>query len=75
MDLRNNPKLTYLECYGTKITGENLKLPDVKGMGGGELRFKIKGDDKQTLSAKQVENIKNLGWAVYYDDGSAYDGE
>ena len=75
LDLRNNPKLTYLECHSTKITGENLKLPDVKGMGGGELRFKVSGDDNQKLSVKQVENIKNLGWAVYYDDGKAYDGE
>ena len=78
LDLRNNPKLTYLECHSTKITGENLKLPDVKGIGGGVLRFKASRDDNQKLSVEQVGKIKNLGWKVFfYKDGSwqEYNGE
>ena len=78
LDVSNNPKLTHLECQSTKITGENLKLPNVKGIGEGVLRFKVSGDNDQKLSVKQVENIKNLGWKVFfYKDGSwqEYNGE
>ena len=66
LDLRNNSELKQLYCRGTKITGDALKLPQVKGDENGSLFFKYGSDTEQKLSPDQVTKIKELNWNVFY---------
>ena len=66
LDLRNNLKLKILYCHGTKITGDVLKLPEVKGNKKGSLFFKYGSDTEQKLSSAQVTKIKELNWNVFH---------
>ena len=81
LNLRNNSELKQLHCRGTKITGDALKLPQVKGNENGSLFFKYGSDTEQKLSPTQVTKIKDkLNWNVLYsptNDGNwvEYPGE
>ena len=81
LDLSKNPKLKHLNCFSnSELSGDDsLKMPDVRGIGGGTLHFKANSETKRKLSQAKVKTLKeDLGWEVFFYKDSrwqAYDGE
>ena len=81
LDLSKNPKLKHLNCFSnSELSGDDsLKMPDVRGIGGGTLYFKANSETKRKLSQAKVKTLKeDLGWEVFFYKDSrwqAYDGE
>ena len=74
LNLSKNPKLTNIYCQGNKISGKNtLMMPDVKKIGGGKIYFKTGANKNQKLPKANVEQIKALGWNIFYHSGSKWE--
>ena len=64
LDMSSSNNWTYVWCYGNKLTYENVKLGGkAKGLTYDvNFAFHFKGENSQTLTRAQVQELKSKGW-------------
>ena len=64
LDMSSSNNWTYVWCYGNKLTYENVKLGGkAKGLTYDvNFAFHFKGENSQTLTKQQVQELKSKGW-------------